>query len=277
MLIIALLMVALAWHLINPDGALTQTAQHTPAPAPSTGLGVSADELMQTQLPDATPSQMADYTGFTLSFNPSHAIPNYVAWELTPAEVKTAAASRKSKSFIPDPEVEGCPASKDYAQSGYSRGHMCPAADMKWSEEAMHDCFYLTNMCPQASQLNEKAWADLEKACRNWAVRDSNLIIICGPVLTDRLTEKIGKATQVTVPRRFFKVVLAPYAQPPRAIAFIMPNGTVKGGYTDTAVPVDKVEQITGIDFFAALPDSIENELEAQCNISLWTQPRKRR
>lgn len=228
-------------------------------------------QMMMVTTPDATIEQIIDYPGFIVSFNKKHHQPNWVAWELTPDEVRTNIVGKRSDRFAPDPKIDGCPDLSDYRGSGYDRGHMAPAADMKWSADATDACFLLTNMSPQANSLNANAWRVLEERCRTWALRDSNIIIICGPVLTDKIKKRIGES-KVSVPERYFKVVLAPYADPPRAIGFIMPNSKVNGGVQATAVPVDKVEQITGFDFFSALPDDIENKIEAQCNFPQWNQ-----
>ena len=226
-----------------------------------------AGELMKVTLPEQTPNQQITYTGFTVGFNPEHHIPNYVAWELLRSE--TTGPVPREKKFTQDTEVPSCPTPDDYRNSGFDRGHMCPAGDMKWDRDAMQACFKLTNICPQAKQLNSGTWAKLEDKCRQWAQRDSALIIICGPILSDRLTRTIG-ATQVTVPDRFFKIVFAPYANPPRAIAFIMPNAQVPGGMQATVTTVDNIEAITGIDFFPALPYQLENLVEAQESFPQW-------
>ena len=78
------------------------------------------------------------------------------------------------------------------------------------------------------------------------------------------------------MPRRFFKVVLSPYTNPPVAIGFIMPNGYVKGGMQACAVSVDSVEAVTGHDFFSALPDDVEKRVEAECNFNRWSQIRRK-
>lgn len=234
-----------------------------------------AAALQIVSIPRSTPSEIIEYEGFTVSFNPKAHQPNYVAWELNEKEAYSTAFDRKNYDFASDPDVAGCATLQDYKNSGYSRGHMAPAADMKWSHEAMKNCFYLTNISPQKSDLNAGAWKSVEDKCRQWAKRDSSIIIICGPVLTDKLTQTIG-ATRVAVPERFFKVILAPYANPPRAIGFIMNNGYVEGGMQAAAVSVDEVERITGFDFFASLPDEIENEIEAECNFPLWSKQRIR-
>lgn len=227
--------------------------------------------LLDVRMPQGTTSEIVGYEGFVLSFNKDARQPNWVAWELTGDESQATDHGRKDK-FMPDLSVDGCPLLEDYRGSGYDRGHMCPAGDMKWSKQAMADCFYLTNMSPQKHELNNGAWKTLEEKCREWAVRDSALIIICGPVLSDRLTKTIGDG--VAVPERYFKVILAPHADPIRGIAFIMPNGYVKGGMQAAAVSIDQVEAITGFDFFSALPDDIEDQVEAECNFPRWSRKR---
>lgn len=224
--------------------------------------------LTATVIPADIDSEIVEYPGFTVSFNKSTHIPNYVAWQLT-REHTDGPISRKGFDFAEDPAVPGSATPADYRRSGYDRGHMAPAGDMKWSADAMRACFYMTNMCPQDDALNRGSWATVESNCRNWAVRDSLLVIVCGPVLTDRLTRTIGQSG-VVVPQRFFKVVLAPYANPPRAIGFVMNNGVVEGGAQRSATTVDEVERITGYDFFSALPDEIENQVEQQCNYPQW-------
>lgn len=228
-----------------------------------------AARLMAVDIPDDMATVFKKYEGFNVSFNPDHKVPNYVVWELTADEARATYASRSDAGFNADVTVDSSPTLDDYRNSGFDRGHMCPAGDMKWDVQAMRDCFLLTNMCPQAHALNSGAWKSLEESCRNWAVRDSAIIIVCGPILTDKITRTIGKS-RVTVPERFFKVILAPYANPPRAIGFIMPNSTVRGGYQNTATTVDDIEAITGYDFFAALPDDIENQVESTANVRTW-------
>jgi endonuclease G len=229
---------------------------------------VDAQKLMQVKLPDELPSVIVDYTGFTVSFNAVQHVPNYVAWELT-GEESEGELPRES-NFMADDNVYGCASLDDYRRSGYDRGHMAPAADMKWSEKSMADCHYLTNICPQTHKLNAGSWKTLEDNCRSWARRDSAIIIICGPVLSDEITNRIGK-NEVAVPERFFKVVIAPFANPPRGIGFVMANNEVSnGGVQTAAMTIDEVEAITGYDFFYALPDSIENDIESQCNYPLW-------
>lgn len=228
--------------------------------------GTSAEDLMAVLIPDDQPEVKKEYTGFTVSFNPSHRIPNYVAWELTAA--KAQGTEPRKSDFHPDADVYGCPSLSDYKRSGFDRGHMAPAADMKWSAQAMYDSHALTNMCPQENSVNTGRWNTIEKLERKWAIQDSVLIIIAGPVLTDEITRKIGN--DVSVPERFFKVILAPYSNPPRAIGFLVPNYQTQEGAQQLAVSVDEVEAATGYDFFSTLPDEIESKVESTFNFNQW-------
>lgn len=235
------------------------------APAMPAGKIPAAARLMEVKAPSHD-TEIA-YRNFNVDFNPELHIPNYVAWELTREETD---GMEPRGQFLRDYSVDGCPNSKDYTHSGYDRGHMVPAADMKFDPEAMKECFYMTNICPQAKTLNGGTWKKLEEKCRIWAQADSAIIIVCGPVLTPAPDEYIGQ-NRVAVPKAFFKVICSPHANPPRAIGFIMNNGRVKGGLQAAAVSVDSVESLTGYDFFAPMPDNLENPMEAECRFHLWS------
>ncbi|MCM1311046.1 MAG: DNA/RNA non-specific endonuclease [Bacteroides sp.] len=237
----------------------------------SAGALVTADAaaLETAQVPDGTPEELLRYKGFTVSFNPKTHQPNWVGWELLASEV--GGEHPRNQNFAPDTDVEGCADPRDYRHSGFDRGHMAPAGDMKWDADAMRESFLMTNICPQSGDLNRGAWNKLEEKCRQRARRDSAVVIVCGPVFDKSGASMLIGSTGVAVPKGFFKVVLSPYSNPPKAIGFLMPNGPVKGGMQACAVPVDSVESVTGIDFFAALPDEIETDVEKQCDFHRWS------
>lgn len=233
-------------------------------------IDAPAKALENVIVPGNVPSEIIEYTGMTVSFNRDTHEPNYVAWELLGSE--TYGEEKRGKGFTPDTSVKGTAYPEDYRNSGYDRGHMAPAGDMKWSRKAMEESFLMTNVCPQSGELNRGAWNKLEEKCRQRARRDSAVVIVCGPVFDgDGPAAHLG-ATGVAVPRRFFKVVLSPYADPPVAIGFIMPNSAVEGGMQRCAVPVDEVERVTGYDFFSSLPDEIESEIESRCDFDRWSR-----
>ncbi|MBR1933818.1 MAG: DNA/RNA non-specific endonuclease [Prevotella sp.] len=214
-----------------------------------------------------TKEQILRRKGYTVSYNKDLKIPNWVAWHLT-AEHAIGTVER-FKGYIEDEDVPKPRATnEDYRGSGWSHGHMCPAGDNKWDEQAMRETFLLTNMCPQDRSLNSGLWNRIEMDCRKWAQKYGSLYIVCGPLFYNKQHETIG-VNKVVVPEAFFKVILCMQGKP-KAIGFVVKNnaGTKKKDqYVNT---IDEVERITGIDFFPALPDSIENKVEGYANINDW-------
>lgn len=212
-------------------------------------------------------SQQIEHIGYTTSYNSLLLIPNWVAYCLTAMEVEGTYPRPKNK-FESDPLVKGKSAEhKDYTNSGYSRGHMAPAADMKWSEQAMYESFYLSNICPQIAGLNSGVWERLENRCRSLA-RESDVYICCGPLM-ENSPKRIG-VNRVAVPSGFFKVLCMKRKGKWQAIGFMFPNVACKGSMFDFACSVDDVENITGHNFFHCLPDDLENSIESIFMIKNW-------
>ncbi|MCM1491571.1 MAG: DNA/RNA non-specific endonuclease [Muribaculum sp.] len=218
-------------------------------------------------IPSGSPSIVKAYEGFRADFNPERHTPNCVSWILHRDE--TDGTSQRSNKFWTDPEVKGCPDTRDYTKSGYDRGHLCPAGEQKWSPEAMRHSFVMTNICPQKHDLNSGAWKTLEDKERLWANRDSILVIAAGPIYNSPNPERIGD-TGVAVPDAFFKVILAPFASPIRSIGFVYPNMKCSGNMENYATTVDEIEKITGYDFFSTLPDNIESQVESVASFKEW-------
>ena len=215
---------------------------------------------------EGIPEQILQRASYITSYNNETKIPNWVAWHLTSEQTD---GPIKRPNFHEDEEVPTPRATlSDYRGSGWSRGHMCPAGDNKWNEKAMYDSFSLINVCPQNSSLNSGLWNSIEMDCRKWARRYGDIYIVCGPVLMRGNHETIGE-NKVVVPEAFFKVVLCLNGKP-KAFGFIVRNtdGNKKRDLYYNSV--DQVERITGIDFFPALPDDIEDEVEANANIKDW-------
>lgn len=207
--------------------------------------------------------------GYTLSYNTVRLIPDWVAYELTALE--TEGDEPRGEHFKKDPEIKGLQAEvSDYRNSGWDKGHMAPAADMKWSEGAMDDCFYLTNICPQDHKLNTGTWKKLEEQCREYARYFGTLYIVCGPVVGNNRYGTIGE-NGVMIPDGFFKVLLAPYYGEYKGVGFLFENK--KGGrkLVEHAVTIDEVERVTGIDFFPSLPDDVEDAVESAVEKSVWS------
>jgi endonuclease G len=207
-------------------------------------------------------------TAYTLSYDKDTRLPIWVAWCLT-KEHTYGPYKRKGLHFEEDTAVPKPRATYfDYMQSGYSRGHMCPSGDNRWSQQAQQESFLYTNCCPQLYSLNAGDWNELEMKCRHWANKYGEIYIVCGPLLFNKQHRTIGK-NRVVVPEAFFKVVLCMQGTP-KAIGFIYRNEETNKPVKSYVNTIDQVERITGIDFFPALPDDIENKVEANSNIDDW-------
>lgn len=211
------------------------------------------------------------YAAMTVNFNYSYKVPNCVSYVLTSDMIDITngpnAEHRRNYKFYADPSVRGCPEWYEYRGSGYDRGHMAPANDMRWSRQSMSDCFLMTNICPQDHDLNGGSWNKLELKIHDWAKRHGKIIVATGPIFNGN-SRRIGQNNDIVVPAGFFKVVLDPGRN--RAIGFIYENHEGGGGVARHACSVDEVERITGHDFFSALPDNVENAIESNYNFNQW-------
>jgi endonuclease G len=203
---------------------------------------------------------------FAVYFNSRHGIADCAVYELTRSELDGTA--ERSNEFMADPGVKGCPSPLDYAGSGMDRGHLVPAADLKWSQQAMRQSVLLTNVAPMHKALNEGGWAKLEEKVREWTTRDSALLVFTGPVVSEGDTTLA--CGRVTVPSAYYKVIMAPCVRPVRVIAFIYPNGHSGGRLRQYAVSVDEVERRTGLDFFPTLPADEQARLESGVKLDVW-------
>ena len=219
--------------------------------------------------PKNTQSLLLKRKAYTVSFNKMTNQPNWVAWCLTDDELSGKVS--RSKDFYEDPDLPLMHrvVSEDYKGCGYDRGHMAPAADMKFSARAMRECFYMSNICPQNHELNAGGWEKVERACRRWAEKYKKVYIVCGPIFSGK-SKSIGREHIIMVPDSFFKCIYTKGKKGHQAIAFIFKNTSTKQNMNEAVVCVDKVEKITGMDFFYMLPDDIECEIEQSCSLKQW-------
>ena len=221
------------------------------------------------KIKSSQPEVVVEHTGYTVSFNTDWLIPNWVAYELTAEEV--AGVEPRGKDFVRDPEISQSPSPDEYRNSGYDRGHMAPAADMKWSKQAMLESFCTSNICPQNKNLNKGDWKDLEEHIRNMATKYDHIYVACGPIVSLN-PPTIGQTSiiRVAVPDAFYKVILRQKGDSWSAVGFMMPNQAGHKPLSKYAMSVEEVEIITDIDFFVALPDSIEEKIESTYNLNDW-------
>lgn len=206
---------------------------------------------------------------FTVSYDAHNKQPIWVAYDLSDVDL-LGENSRKGRNFKKDTQVSVPQAdNNDYKNSGWTRGHLAPAADFKWSAEAMDYTFYFTNICPQIEYFNQTSWERLERRVRVWAKKFGIIYIVTGPIIGDAVNGRIG-LNQITIPDAFFKAVLAKDGESYQAIGFIMENSSAQQPYTSCCVPVNDIERITGLDLFHNLDDTYEESIESTYNARFW-------
>lgn len=223
-------------------------------------------ELPQTSAKD----HVFKYSAYTVLYNSTTNTPRWVAWTFSKNKRSNIKAARSGNKFLPDPNLGSASPTHDlYTNSGYDRGHMCPANDCLWSGNALLESFYMSNVCPQTPELNEKIggpWRIVEEKCHNpWAEHYKMLYIVTGPIPNEiRGTITIEEGRSILVPKRFFK-----------AIVGVDKNGKYHGiGFIFTQegkveiVSIEEVEQRAGLDLFYQIPKRIQDKIEQVSSFS---------
>jgi endonuclease G len=216
--------------------------------------------------------KLIQHSGYSFVYSEEHEQAKWIAYVLNNKELDGIVG--RSDNFREDPSVSSGSASNlDYAKSGYDRGHLAPAADMKWSEKAMSESFYFSNMSPQLPAFNRGIWKMLEEKMRDWALENDSILIVTGPILSSKNAKKhpsIGP-NSVTVPAYYYKAILDFKKEKSKSIAFILPNQGSKMPLKSFMVSIDSLEKLSKIDFFYKLDDKLETSVESRFCKECWT------
>ena len=267
--------------------AVPQSGQGEPPESPQMFLGNPSDAR-----PD--PSQRSNYLMlkpyYALAYDDAAGEPRWVSWRVTAADLGTAPRKR---TFDPDDTL---PAGFDvvttrmYNGDGFDRGHMCPHSDRAANQEMSYATFVMTNIIPQAPNVNRKAWAQFEDYCRQLVrSRHDRLYVVSGGAgrggRGSRGPADALAGGRVLVPARCWKVVvavpdhgtddLAEVAADARVIAVDMPNdetavGEAWAGFRCSAA---HVESETGLHFFTRLPPDVRAAFESRVDAEYVPEP----
>jgi endonuclease G, mitochondrial len=226
------------------------------------------EETNEFFLPTSTTKQIVHHEGYSLSYSEPHEQAEWVAYELKKSHLTNT--NFKRPYFEIDEAVKtGAASWRNYKNSGYDRGHLCPAGDRSYSQSAYNETFLTSNISPQDHNFNAGIWNALEQKVRYWASKYDGVFVVTGGVLKGDL-KNIG-AEQVAVPNQFYKVLIDTNSGKTKMIAFLMPHENSNKPLYKFVVSVDEIEKLTGIDFFPELEDSIENKLEASSSYKDWS------
>jgi len=218
------------------------------------------------------PGQQGDLLcrkGHLLAHDPEKKTPIWVIEHLT--KEKAEGTLPRYNKFQADPDLEKGKRAElsDYIKSGYDKGHMAPSADMRWDQQAMVECFYLSNMVPQVGKgMNQGIWKILEENVRTWAIVRGDLYIFTGPIYDGEVQKTVGK-NKVAVPTHLYKIIYDPNKK--EAIAFIMPNKELNTkDMPNYIVAIRDVEGKTGLDFLSSLDKDQQDAIETTKADGLW-------
>jgi endonuclease G len=232
----------------------------------------------------ATPNA-SNYTNYLLSktqyaasYHRDRGIPNWVSWHLSSAWVGSTARQDNFAADATLPSGWFRATSSSYTGSGFDRGHNCPSADRTGSAADNSATFLMTNMIPQAANVNQRGWATLENYCRTLIDAGNELYIICGSYGTggtglNGYTTTIASG-KVTVPANCWKVIVvlpngsgdaARVTTATRVIAINMPNNqSVSTSWAGYRTTVNAIEAATGLDLLSAVLTTVQGTIEAR-------------
>ena len=219
-------------------------------------------------LPTSTTNQIIHHQNYSLSYSEPHEQAEWVAYELKASHISST--NHKRPYFEIDEAVKtGAAHWRNYKNSGYDKGHLCPAGDRRFTKEAHDETFLTSNISPQEHEFNSGVWNRLEQKVRYWAKKNDGIFIVTGGVLKDNL-KTIGEG-KVAVPNQFYKIILDNTNGKIKVLAFLVNHQDSDLPLYKFVVSVDEVEALTGIDFFPELEDTIENKLEASSSYKSWS------
>ncbi|RMD41231.1 hypothetical protein DV735_g3893, partial [Chaetothyriales sp. CBS 134920] len=248
---------------------------------------VQPDGILQYGFPGPVSDTLLS-PSYLASFNRATRNPNFVAEHITPQSLLMDNGSRRHSVFFEDPAIPPIFRAKlaDYARSGYDRGHQVPAADAKWSQEAMDSTFSLANMCPQVGEgFNRDYWSHFEDFCRNLCKKYPSVRVVTGPLYLPKKDqdgkwrvsyEVIGSPPNVAVPTHFYKVIFGEESPdtPTGKVAvgaFVLPNAHIPNekSLAEFEVPVEAIERASGLTFGQSLPQARRKQLcrDVKCEI----------
>ncbi len=220
---------------------------------------------------------------FSLSYNNSKGIPNWVSWHLSSAWKGSAL---RSNCFAVDKSLPSSfyqAVTTSYSHSGFDRGHMCPSEDRDFSIADNTATFLMTNMIPQSPKLNRVTWVALEKYCRTLISAGDELYIISGGNGSGGSGSNGGTTTtmasgKISVPATCWKIIVvlpngindvSRVSTTTRIIAVNMPNTQTVNTlpWYNYRVSVDHLEALLGYDFLSNVPLNIQAAIESTVDI----------
>ena len=200
------------------------------------------------------------YAYYNICYSPTHRQAIWTYHSLTRSHIQ--GPQKRINDYKRELRLNDPVGSRDFKGSGFDRGHLVPAGDMKLNRLSMTDTFYMTNMSPQRAGFNSGIWRSLESHIRRQVLSLGEALVVTAPVLLE--DEDYNQIqTGVSIPMLYYKI--AYYREADMMEAYLIPNATQSGKQIDDfRVSVDEIEELTGYDFYSGLSDEFEERLESR-------------
>ena len=207
--------------------------------------------------PKSDCDQKVEHRYYQVCYSDPHRLALWTSHWLT--EEGTQGKTSRTNNYRPDHNLVDPVHHKAYYRSGYDRGHLVPAADMKLNYTSMSETFFMSNMSPQKPSFNRGVWKSLENHMRSLVEQNGMAYIVTAPLLSEELAKL---PSGISIPNHFYKIAYFPEKE--LMLAYLISNTKHKNAkLSEFRVSVDELEELSGIDFFPALDDEIETLLEA--------------
>ncbi len=163
---------------------------------------------------------------------------------------------------------------ESYRGTGYDRGHLVSLSDMSFfNSEALKEANLMSVITPQAKDLNRGTWSNIERYTRNF-VKDT-VFIIAGSIFAERDSldnvsfVAVGEE-KIAVPSHFYRIISRRKENKIFTNSFIVPNrNDLSRDIENYLTSIDSIENLSGLDFFPEMADSLEVEFEKKI-YELW-------
>lgn len=215
--------------------------------------------------PTGVSGEQLERSVYTLSNNATTKFADWVAYHVTTSTINGPSRSRNWKAD-PDLDSDDTLEPADYTDAnatiGTDRGHQVPLAAFSNADDwAMLN--YLSNITPQASDLNQGPWVDLESAVRDYVETGQDVYVVSGPLYEWYFATLPEADESHTIPSGYFKVVITDVDGWVEASAFIMEQDASRSSdYCSFEVTVDEVESRSGLNIMPSLASYKESAVE---------------
>ncbi|MBP8993901.1 MAG: DNA/RNA non-specific endonuclease [Bacteroidales bacterium] len=246
-------------------------------------------DLLENGLPEILEDEeLICHSAFCLVYDDNHKMAKWTA-HIISREIVNGVVSRTNDFRVDSLIKNGTAEEEDYFLTkkdesgntiydgfGYDRGHLAPSADFRWSEKALSESYYYSNMTPQLPEFNREIWAKIEDFLRQYIFNNptKDIYIVTAPVIKDDLKKQERSKNKISIPEYHYKIAVD--LEDKKGIAFLVPQKNLGNPIEYYVVTIDSIENITNINFYPKLSEQDEKLIESESDIGKWRSGRSK-